>query len=228
MPDTALFPRPRWRAFRHPSGWLLAVQLLSLLLYAQLGDVDTQDRRVLFSAIALVVVPLAVWVVRRSPSVNWIAWLLAAPAIALSVSAIAFDRPDLVVWSSLLESALYFYAAGSLISYMLHDHVVTTDELYASGATFTLVAWAFAYAYLVCQSWYPGSFTGAVDPERPRVWLELLFLSVSTLSGVGNGDIVPMLPQARVLVMLEQMAGVGYIAIVVSRVIGLSIVRRRE
>ena len=71
----------------------------------------------------------------------------------------------------------------------------------------------------------PGSFTGMVEPERARDWVELLFLSFSTLSGVGNGDIIPIGPQARVLVMLEQAAGIGYIAIVVSRVIGLSITR---
>ncbi|HEY9400939.1 MAG TPA: potassium channel family protein, partial [Luteimonas sp.] len=104
---------------------------------------------------------------------------------------------------------------------------VTTDELYASGATFTLLAWGFAYAYMVCQAWYPGSFTGAVDPERPRRWIELLFLSFTTLSGVGIGDIQPLGAAARVLVMFEQIAGVGYIALVVSRLIGLWVHGRR-
>lgn len=212
---------------RHPSAYLLAAQLLSLVLYAPLGGAESEAGRLLFGAGALVVVPLAVWVVRRSPSTNSIAWALAVPAIVLSAAAILLDRPQLVLWSSMLESALYFYAAASLIGYMLRDHVVTTDELFASGATFTLVAWAFAYAYVVCQALYPGCFAGAEDPERPRKWLELLFLSVSTLSGVGNGDIVPMGPQARVLVMLEQMAGIGYITVVVSRLIGLSLARER-
>jgi hypothetical protein len=212
-----------WR--RHPSALLLAAQLLSLLLYPLMDD--TPSGRVLFGAVALVVVPLAVWVVNSSPSVNWIAWLLAAPAIALSVIAIVFDRPGLVTLSSLFEAALYFYAAASLISYMLHDHRVTADELFAAGATFTLLAWGFAYAFFVCQAWYPGSFTGMVEPERPRRWIELLFLSFSSLSSVGNGDIMPLGPPARVLVMLEQFAGVGYIAAVVSRLIGLTIVRSR-
>ena len=48
---------------------------------------------------------------------------------------------------------------------MLADHVITRDELFAVGATFTLVAWAFAYTYTVCQAIEPGSFTAAVDPE---------------------------------------------------------------
>ena len=66
-----------------------------------------------------------------------------------------------------------------------------------------------------------------MEPERPREWIELLFLSFSTLSGVGNGDILPLGAQARVLVMLEQASGVGYIALVVSRLIGLTIMRER-
>lgn len=213
------------RAAEHPSALLLAAQLLSLLLYPLVDD--THSGRILLGAVALVVVPLAVWVVRRSAATNWIAWTLALPAIGLVVLSIVFDRPQLAVWASMLEAALYFYAAGSLIAYMLHDHLVTTDELFASGATFTLLAWGFAYAFYVCQAWYPGSFTGAVEPERPRNWIELLFLSFSTLSSVGNGDIVPLGAQARVLVMLEQIAGVGYIAVIVSRLIGLSVARAR-
>ena len=210
----------------HPSALLLAAQLLSLLLYPLMDE--TQSGRVLFGAVALVVVPLAVWVVSSSPAANWVAWLLAVPAIASSVIAIVFDQPGLIAVSSVFDAALYFYAAASLISYMLHDHRVTADELFAAGATFTLLAWGFAYAYYVCQAWYPDSFAGMVDPERPRRWIELLFLSFSTLSGVGNGDVVPLGSPARVLVMFEQFAGVGYIAAVVSRLIGLTILRHQR
>lgn len=72
------------------------------------------------------------------------AWLLAVPAIASSLVAIVFGQPSLIAVSSMCEAALYFNAAASLISYMLHDHRVATDELFAAGATFTLLAWGFA------------------------------------------------------------------------------------
>ncbi|MBW8808367.1 MAG: two pore domain potassium channel family protein [Lysobacter sp.] len=111
---------------------------------------------------------------------------------------------------------------------MMSDHKVTADELFAAGATFTLLAWGFAYAFLVCQAWYPGSFVGAERPGEPRTWIELLFLSFTNLSAVGLGDILPMSPAARVLTMFEQFAGVGYIAAVVSRLIGLTILRHER
>jgi hypothetical protein len=58
--------------------------------------------------------------------------------------------------------------------------------------------------------------------------MELLFLSFTVLSGVGLGDILPVTPGGRALVMLEEFAGVMYIALVVSRLIGLTIVRARD
>lgn len=213
-------------AKRQPSAFLLAAQLLSLLMYPLMDTTTTG--RLLFGAVALVVVPLAVWVVNRSQFVSAIGWLLAIPAMLLTVVGVLTDNTALLTWAALLEASLYFYAASSLISYMLHDHSVSRDELFAAGATFTLLAWGFAYAYFVCQAWYPGSFTGAVDPDRPRRWMELLFLSFTTLSGVGIGDILPLSTPARVMVMLEMLTGVGYLAAVVSRLIGLTVLRRER
>jgi hypothetical protein len=60
-----------------------------------------------------------------------------------------------------------------------------------------------------------------VDPSGERTWVELLFLSFTTLSSTGLGDVIPIKPFARSLVMIEQVAGVAYIAMVVSRLIGL-------
>jgi hypothetical protein len=216
---------PSWRVpwRRHPSAFLLAAQLLSLVIFPLLDD--STGGRVVFSAFGAMVLLLAIWVVIRTPAVNWIAWLIAIPAFVLSILSVVSDSAQLLVWSSALEALLYFYVAGSLIAYMLSDHRVTTDELFAAGATFTLLAWGFAYLYLICQAWYPDSFTGAVMPERPRTWLELLFFSFTNLSATGLGDILPLGSAARVLTMLEQLAGIGYIAVVVSRLIGLSLLR---
>jgi hypothetical protein len=139
----------------------------------------------------------------------------------------AVTRDDaLLPYSSAFEAVLYFYAAGALIAYMLADHEITRDELFAVGATFTLVAWAFAYSYTVCQAIEPGSFTAAVDPDAERSWMELLFLSFTTLSSTGLGDVIPIKPFARSMVMIEQVAGLAYVAMVVSRLVGLLVLRR--
>ena len=204
---------------RNPSAGLLAVQLLGFLLYPLMET--SPSGRALFGAFGLVVLGAALWVVRRSPWLTWLGLLLALPVVVLSVIIAVSQRPDLLVWSAALESLFYFYATGSLIAYMLQDWVATTDELFAVGATFTLLAWAFAYAYVVCEVFFPGSFVAAGSPTVTRTWMELLYLSVAVLSSVGLSDIVPATPMARAIVMLESFAGVMYIALVVSRLISM-------
>jgi hypothetical protein len=214
----------RWPglARRHPSAFLLAAQLISLVLYAAYDG--SSSGRALLGVFGVLILTLVVWVITRSPAINWIAWVLVTPAVVLSLLSIFFVNPTLLIWSSLLEAILYFYAAGSMVAYMMEDYRVTTDELFAAGATYTLLAWGFAFAYLACQTWSPGSFTGITDPSQPRTFLELLFLSFTNLSATGLGDILPVTPPARMLVMLEQFSGIGYIAVVVSRLIGMTIV----
>ena len=212
------------RARRTPSALLLAAQLGSLCLFPVIGD--TGGGRLMYAAIATVVVALALWVVNRSPAMNWFAWLFAAPAILLTLSALLLGHGELLVWASLCESVLYFYAAGALIAYMLHDHEVSGDELFASGATFTLLAWGFAYTFVVLQALQPGSFAAAVNAEQPRSWTELMFLSFALLSSTGIGDVIPIRPLARALTSLEMFVGVMYLAAVVSRLVGLTLLRR--
>ncbi|PTS84309.1 Ion channel [Pseudomonas sp. HMWF032] len=209
---------------RHPSAGLLFVQLLGVLLYPWMES--TALGRALFGAFGLVVLGLALHVVKRSPTQSWIAVMLAVLVLALSVLDILLPSATLKWLVALVEAVFYFYAAASLIAYMTADQHATTDELYAVGATFTLLAWAFAYLFNVCQLLLPGSFVAMVDPQNARSWMELLFLSFTTLSGVGLGDILPVTPMARALVMIEEFAGVMYLALVVSRLIALPINRR--
>ena len=55
----------------------------------------------------------------------------------------------------------------------------------------------------------------------------MLFLSFTNLTSVGLSDITPVLAQARSWVMIEQVAGLLYVALVVSRIVGLTITRQR-
>jgi hypothetical protein len=106
---------------------------------------------------------------------------------------------------------------------MLADRRATTDELFAAGATFTLLVWAFTYVFVLCQTLQPGCFSAAVDPQAPRTWTELLFLSFALMSSTGIGDVIPITVHARAVASLEMFVGVMYLALVVSRLIGLTI-----
>ena len=206
-------------ARRQPSAFLFAAQLGGVLVYPAMEGSDAG--RALFSVFGIAILGLVVLAVRSSPGFTWVAIVLGTPATVLLLIQAVTGDDALLPYSSALEAVLYFYAAGALIVYVLEDHEVTRDELFAVGATFTLVAWAFAYLFTVYQAIEPNSFTAAVDANADRTWMELLFLSFTTLSSTGLSDVVPVKPFARSLVMLEQVAGVAFIAMVVSRLVGL-------
>lgn len=212
-------------ARRTPCAVLLLAQLAGVLLYPFLED--SFEGRQLFALFGLVVLALTIVAVRATPLLSWVAVLIALPAVALLLVQVATGAEDLAPWASGFEAALYTYAALAMLVYMLKDEQVTTDELFAIGAVFTLLAWAFAHLYVVIQALDPGAFTAAVDPGGDRTWTELLFLSFTTLSSTGLSDIVPITGHARSVVMIEQVAGLFYIAMVVTRLVGLNAGRQR-
>src|SRR5262245_53583605 len=163
---------------KRPSAALLLVQILTILVYPLLQD--TAVERGLFRIIGLLVLGAALYVVKRGPWLTGFAVMLALPVVVLSIwLAFDFDIRRQAITAA-LSALFYLYATGSLIAYMLEDEFATADELFAAGATFTLLAWAFAYVYLVCQTLLPGSFGALVGADNPRTWPELLFLSFTT------------------------------------------------
>lgn len=204
---------------QYPYALLLFVQLLSVLVY---GFVTTSHvEHIIANCVGLIVPLLAVWVVYRTPAVNWVGYGLAIVSVGLTLISI-FVNPKALIFAHVFESLLYFYAATSLVMYMFADDIVTRDELFAAGATFTLLAWGFALLYSVCQQLYPGSITAAVNPNAPRTWLELLFMSFSIQSGTGIGDVIPISNQARAISAIQMFTALMYITIVVSHLVGLA------
>lgn len=219
-----------WRWVRaHPSAVLLIVQLLGILLYAFVDESPANSiGRLGLSLFGMLVVVLALAVVRATPAYTWLGILIGLPAVILTV--IDWANAGAQPWhlaSDVVHVGFYAYTLIGLLRYMFEDEVVTGDEIWAIGATFTVAVWLWAYAYSAVQGVVPGSFVAAVDPQAARTWLELLFLSTTTMSSTGLSDVVPVTPLARSVVMIQQVAGMMYLAVAVSRIIGLTITRRR-
>jgi hypothetical protein len=218
---------------RTPCATLLAVQLLGVLLYPSLDESSGRSDAVGRTALGLfgiAVLLFAVAAVRRTPALTWVSGLLGLPLVVLTVmEGVTSGNSAVALWSALLHAIFYFYTAYALVRYMFNDEHVTTDELFATGAAFTVLAWGFAYLYALVQIVWPMSFTAYHDPDAPRTWFELLFLSFTTLTSTGLSDVTPVAAHARSFVMIEQVMGLMYVAFIVARLVGLQMhsLRRR-
>lgn len=231
-------PPTRWDKFVRnfnelPCAVLLVVQFAALLAYPYLETASFGDfrhaGRALFGVVGLLVLFLAIRAVRQTPVHTWVAASIGLPVVLLTVAeAVWPESQPILFWSSVLHAVFYFYTAYGLVRYMFADNWVTKDELFATGAAFTVFAWGFAYLYTAVQVIWPGSFTVyGEDIPGQRSWYQLLFLSVTTMTSTGLSDIVPVTPHARSFVMTEQISGMLYVALVVARLVGLTIARFR-
>jgi len=129
----------------------------------------------------------------------------------------------LPVWPAAVQTLFHATAAMLMCAYMLRDTRATVDELFAAAAAFMLIALTWATAYWCIDHVDPAAFanTHRSLPDY-TTWFEFLYLSMTTLTTTGYGDIVPVASMARSAVILEQYVGVLYVALVISRLAGFS------
>ncbi|GAA1162355.1 ion channel [Ornithinicoccus hortensis] len=222
-------PQRIWDALHdNPSAVLLAVQLSAVLLYpfTTSGGLG----RTFVSILGLAVLVLAVAAVRRTPATTWIAWVLGVPVFVLTIAeAVAPGNGTIELTSAIAHSCFYFFTGISLLRYMFADIWVSRDELFATAACFTVLAWAWAYTHDVVQLLWPGSYVSAWH-DGALSWNELLFLSFTTLTNTGLSDISvgAEANQARAVLMLQMMMGIFYVGLVVARLLGLTMIKFRR
>ena len=211
---------------KQPSAILVGIQLLALVLLPWVESANWG--RAVITSLSLFAVTFGIWVVRSTPALTWLALLIGFPAFVLEVWSV-IDRTNVPVTftAHLLLAVFYMYVAYGLVSYMFADTWVTKDELFAVGAACTVLLFGFAYLFVASQTLVPGSFTGHSDAPQ-LTFLELLYYSGANLTSVGLSDITAVEPHARAATIIEQLSGVLYVAMVISRLVALTVMRARS
>ena len=211
---------------RLPSFGLL-LSLAALILLEPLAEQFRGGVPVL-AALHLSVLGLAVRLVGSTRGERTTTWLLAAPTIVLNLGAVLVEWPELALANLAMCAVFYGYVIRCLIAYVLRDAVVTLDELFAATCSYVLMAMLFACLYAILEWWAPGSFSLPAVPVSDtitRFW-DLLYFSFTVLTSTGFGDIHPLARQARALVIVEQVVGVMYVAILIARLTGMTLIRK--
>ena len=188
---------------------------------------ETVHGRVLVQAVQVLVLIASVAAVGRTTMPFVIALLLGIPAFVFQ-SGITFgygDPQTFRIWSSVFHGAFYLVAVVYLLRYVFSPDVMTDDKLFGAASVYLMLGILFAYAYLVVQVLDPGAF-GARAGERSRSFYELLYMSFGVITSNGPGDVTPVGAKVRSIVILEQIVGVLYVAILIARLAGIYPPRR--
>ncbi|MGH8702590.1 MAG: potassium channel family protein [Burkholderiales bacterium] len=181
---------------------------------------DTERGRIALNAINIFVLFAAAVAVSNSPVCFTLAMLLGVSSIACLVASFAFWEPQLLLLSRGFGAAFYFLTVSYLLAYVLRREVLTLDKLYGAASAFLMLGVLWAYFYTIVLHFHPGSLAAGGAPiDTPKI-SEMLYFSFTVLTSTGFGDITPVHPVARMLCVLQQVAGVLFIAILIARLAG--------
>ncbi len=215
-----------WRGFKLlPSAWLLLVQLLILVL--SMFNNNHMTYQGFLWALGVLALLLIAKVIKQTPIYTILGTFFVIGAFIFSLLILlGYKSTPMQIIADTFQACAYFSAAYGLILYMFTDKYVTKDELFAVGSVFTLIAWAFAFLYNICQLLVPDSFQNA-NYAGQQTWFDLLFISFSLQSATGLSDLMPVSRPARALAMLQMFCGVMYLTLVVSRLVALHYIQYR-
>jgi hypothetical protein len=146
-----------------------------------------------------------------------IAFALAAVAVAFNGGALSGFRPfshEIGPGLSVLFSA---YTTWLLLAGVLRSPRITGDVLAGALASFIMAGLAFAVVYGVIEARVPGAF--ATPGLEPASFPDLAYFSFVTLLTIGFGDVTPVAPLARAVVLFEGLFGVVFTTIVMAALV---------
>jgi hypothetical protein len=152
-------------------------------------------------------------------------WAIVLVIPALAGKWVNHWKTDLIPPEALLGAGLLFiiFVVAHLLGFILRAPQVNSEILCAGAATYLMLGWMWAFAYTLVARLVPESFAFTVGPAslRSMEGFRSLYFSYATLTTVSYGDIIPVGGGARMLAMLESVAGLFYVTLLIARLVAL-------
>lgn len=199
----------------------LFISLVLLIVVAPYVTETVRGRLVMQVVLLLVMLSIVAMVARTTPPFI-IGLLLGGPAMVLQLLVLLelVDAMRFHALSMALYLAFYLLVVGYLLRYVFSPEVMTEDKLFGAAATYLLLGLLWTAAYELVQFFDPHAF-GVSTGASPRTFYELLYMSFGLLTSNGPGTIVPIGNRIQALVILEEVVGTLFVAILIARLAGI-------
>lgn len=197
-------------------GWLCLLILANPLF----GD-NVRGHKLLGLSLLMILL-LATWALRvgRPAMVGVVVLAIATAAMLLGVSEEEhWLRPTANIAMAVFNALVLI----ALLHYVLDHHVISTDKVFGAVSAYVLIAITFACIFGLLQYVETNAFYIAQvnNPDGRLTWSDLMYFSFTVLTSTGFGEITPVTPMARSLIVIEQVLGVMYVAFLVARLANL-------
>jgi len=202
---------------------ILLVGNIFILPLAQFATWGRFAARTIFSLIVISGVMATV----RDRRIILIATAIALGSFGVGWADIRRPNPYLHLFND-LDSVLFIgFLIVLIIRQTLRTGPITPRRVQGSVAVYLLLGFLWTVLYEIVELLRPGSFsiearTGGADLQQ------LGYFSLTTLTTLGFGDILPLSPLARSLTVLEALVGQLFPVILIARLVAMEIQYQRE
>ena len=128
-----------------------------------------------------------------------------------------------------IVSLLYFISlALFVLRIIFKDKPVNNYRIQGAVVFYLLFGIICAYIYNILYLVEPNSFVFQIEPEGTAFFAKFLYFSFVIQTTLGIGDIVPVHPLVKSLVIFQAMMGMLYPVIIVARLVSLEIEHSRD
>ena len=182
-------------------------------------------------ALITLVLVAGVFASTRTPWVLRTSLFLAISASGTGWAADIMDSQTMALTSYVLALLNILFVIVVVSRVVLRRKQITTDAVFGGLSVFLLIGLAFMILYGLVEFAQPGSFlvrgetieAGQTLTRESASFVQFLYFSLITLSTVGYGDILATRPLAQMLAATEGIIGQLFLAVVVARLVGMSL-----
>jgi hypothetical protein len=114
------------------------------------------------------------------------------------------------------------FIVTQLLRFVLRASRVNTQVMCAGIAGYLMLGLLWTPAYRMISQMTPGAYSGPhLPPDGLLKRFDALYLSFTSLTCLGCNDVSPVSNAARMLLMVEAVTGVFYLAILIARLVAL-------
>ena len=210
--------------------------LMAALVFFLAGDAlavqfQLRDAQTMVNILLLVTLIINVWAV-HNPRTDVISWKLGASMVILMIMlGDLFVENDTLTRLQLIVTFLFIcLTIWQAWSQVMFTGVVDRNKIVGAICIYLLLGIAWAFAYLIADSFFPGAMNGLDNGVWQKKVHSLVYYSMVTLTTLGYGEITPAQPVTRFLAFMEAITGIFYTTVLVASLIGirLSGVDRRQ
>ena len=221
-----------WSEERKLTGLVIALMFYGLIGYPLVSVIGSSVAiQIINSLVISAVLLLGLFALTRHKITRMVLGGIILVVISVRSGRYFFGANWLRGWDLLLSLLIVIAYLSFILRYVNKEGPVTRQRLEGAVAAYLLITIAFALSYILISFLIPGAFKFPDKPPKiddPRFGYIFHYFSISTITTLGYGDIIPLHPFCRTLATVEALVGQLYPAILLARLVSLSVIDSRR